>query len=121
MFRRLRRPRIQRRLSVTAHRPAAAGVVAGETAFGPEGYAAARAHYDRAIRLWPSFARAYQGRAVATLTAASPKLVDVELPPAALQAAITDLQRAWDLGLDTVPVLETLASAKFSLGCLSPM
>ena len=98
-----------------AAREFAAGVVGTETASDAQGYAAARAHYDRAIQLWPGFARAYLGRAMVTLTAASPKLIDVSIPPDALTSAISDLGRARDLGLDTVPVLETLASAEFSL------
>ncbi len=50
----------------------AAGEVALATAVSPEDYRSAEAHFDRAIELRPTFARAYLQRATAVLAASSP-------------------------------------------------
>src|SRR5262249_47759246 len=71
-------------------------------------------HFTKAIHLWPGFARAYLGRANATLSAAP--LVQASLiPPDALRSVIRDLKRARSLGLGSGLLLEQLSGAEYAL------
>ena len=91
------------------------GFVGLETAIDREGFLEAREHFSTAVELWPSFARGYVGRALATLRSESPKLNAVRLPVESLESAERDLQRGRDLDLDTASVRLQLAATKFAL------
>lgn len=94
----------------------AAGFVGLETAVDRAGFEEARDHFSAAIEQWPSFGRAHATRGLATLRAESPKLNDILMPPEALQSAITDLERARDLGMDNASIALQLAAANYGLG-----
>jgi hypothetical protein len=84
----------------------AAGRVAAETAHDSAGHAAAKAQFDRAIELRPTFAQAYLGRAEAIILGATPQrsgLVSL-VPVDALRAAQQDIDQARRLGLATAQV-----------------
>jgi tetratricopeptide (TPR) repeat protein len=92
--------------------------VASMTAHDTAGYQAAEAHYDRAIALRPTFARAYAERAGVIFNAASPQRSGfVSLaPPEALERARADLQHALALGLENAQTLGDLAFYGFAEG-----
>jgi tetratricopeptide (TPR) repeat protein len=78
------------------------------------GFQSAISHFTTAIHRWPGFARAYLGRANATL--ASAPLVQASLiPPDALRSVIRDLKRARSLGLGSGLLLEQLSGAEYAL------
>lgn len=75
--------------------------VAYETAYDSAGYHAAEQLYDEAIRLRPTFARAYAERASSVILGATPQrsgLVSL-VPTDALRRARADLEQARSLGL----------------------
>jgi tetratricopeptide (TPR) repeat protein len=89
----------------------ASAQVAAMTAHDAAGYQEAEAHYDRAIQLRPTFARAYEGRAHVIVSAASPQrsgFISIA-PPEALARGRTDLQSAVALGLENAATLGSLA------------
>lgn len=88
----------------------ASAQVASVTAHDAAGYQAAVAHYDRAIQLRPTFARAYEGRAHVIVQAASPQksgFISIA-PPEALARGRSDLQQAVALGLENAATLGSL-------------
>lgn len=91
------------------------GEVALETASDKAGFEDAIAHFTKAIDAWPGFARAYLGRANATLSASAPQLESTLLPPEALEGVVDDLESARDHGLDNAAVREQLAASRFTL------
>jgi hypothetical protein len=80
----------------------------------PAGFRSSIEHFTKAIHAWPGFARAYLGRANATL-ASAPLVQATLIPPDALRSVISDLHRAQGFGLDSGLVREQLAGAEFSL------
>ncbi|MFL5797709.1 MAG: hypothetical protein ACJ77A_07210 [Actinomycetota bacterium] len=94
----------------------AKGEVALEVANAPDGAKAAVEHFTRAIDEWPGFARAYLGRANATLFGSATQVEAALIPPDALERVESDLTTARDLGFDNGLVLEQLGGTAFSLG-----
>ena len=94
------------------------GWLAVQTAEHSEDYAQAVEHYDDALRLRPGFARAYFERSNALTAAASPQTTSfLSLAPAPVRkAAIRDLKRARELGLDTPAVTGNLGFELLALG-----
>ncbi len=94
----------------------AKGRVAALTAFDASGYQDAEAHYDKAIQLRPTFARAYAERAAVIFDGASPQrsgYVSIA-PPQALQRARADLETARALGLENAQTFGDLGFYAFS-------
>ena len=99
----------------------ARGRVALLTAYDNSGYAQAEDHLDRAIEARPTFAAAYQWRAVSIVLAATPQrtgFVSI-IPDEALRRARADLERARDLGLETAAVYGPLGFNAFLQGAQS--
>jgi len=91
------------------------------TAHDAAGYQQAEAHYDQAIALRPTFARAYADRAAVIFDSASPQLsgyVSIA-PPEALERARADLQQALALGLENPQTLGDLGFYGFAEGIQS--
>ncbi len=96
----------------------ARGRVALITAYDSAGYDAALAHYDRAIELRPTFARAYADRSDALFLRDSPQrsgFVSI-VPPEALERARADLEAAHALGLENASTFGSLGFYGFSQG-----
>ncbi len=96
----------------------ARGRVALITAVDSADYDAALAHYDRAIELRPTFARAYADRSGAIFLRDSPQysgFVSI-VPPEALERARADLQAAHALGLANASTFGSLAFYGFAQG-----
>jgi tetratricopeptide (TPR) repeat protein len=99
----------------------ARGRVAALTAFDAAGYQAAESHFNRAIELRPTFARAYVDRAGVIFHAASPQrsgFVSIA-PPEALARARADLEAARSLGLENAPTFGDLGFYAFAEGVQS--
>jgi len=106
-----------RRIPAAAAEEYSKGEVALEThtiGLDATGFRESIEHFTKAIDAWRGFARAYLGRANARLSSA-PQVQASLIPPDALEAIISDLNRARDLGLDNGLVLEQLAGSEFSL------
>ena len=103
---------------VAAAKHYADGWLAVKTAGGPQDFERAVEHYHETLRLRPGFARAYVDRADARLAAASPQSTSfLSLAPARVhEAAIRDLKRARELGLDTPAVTGSLGFHQLALG-----
>lgn len=84
----------------------------------PADFEEAKAHFDRAIELRPTFAQAHADRASAAFLAGSPQFATFTsiTTPEALDAAIADLERAHELGLETRSVLGELGFDTFLRG-----
>jgi tetratricopeptide (TPR) repeat protein len=85
---------------------------------GPVGYERARAHFDKAIELRPTFVRAYEERQDAIWRAATPQRATFSslTSDEALADAIEDLEKARYLGAEGSGVASSLAFAKVLLG-----
>lgn len=96
----------------------ARGRVALTTAFDRAGYDQAIAHFDRAIELRPTFARAYSDRSDAIFLRESPQLSGFRsiVPPEALERSRNDLEHARALGLDTAATYGSLGFYGFAEG-----
>ncbi len=82
------------------------------------GYEQAIAHYDAAIELRPSFARAYSDRSDAIFLSESPQrtgFISI-VPPEALERARADLEAARSLGLESAATYGSLGFYGFSQG-----
>lgn len=82
------------------------------------GYEQAIAHYDTAIELRPSFARAYSDRSDAIFLSESPQrtgFISI-VPPEALERARADLERARSLGQEGASTYGSLGFYGFSQG-----
>ncbi len=94
------------------------GRVALGTAYDSDGYRAAERHFDRAIALRPTFARAYTERATAIVLAATPQRAGYVsiIPRDALLRERADLERAVELGLENGSLLSSLGFNTFLEG-----
>ncbi|MDR7449892.1 MAG: tetratricopeptide repeat protein [Armatimonadota bacterium] len=110
-----------RRAPAAAARAYAEGMVGHALATTPAAYLEARAHFDEAIRLRPTFARAYLDRARASFRSGSPQTMGMlsVTGPNELRASTADLLRAYDLGLRSTPVMHNLGF-EFFLQALLP-
>ena len=99
----------------------AKGRVARATAYDAAGYATSEQHYNKAIELRPTFARAYAERAAVIFDAASPQRSGFTsiAPPAALARAAADLRAALTLGLENATTLGDLGFYTFAEGAQS--
>jgi len=95
--------------------------VASLTAVDSTGFQEAEKHYDTAIQLRPTFARAYAERAAVIFDAASPQRTGYVsiAPPAALEKARADLEHALSLGLENASTMGDLGFYSFSEGIQS--
>ena len=92
------------------------------TAHDPTGVREAIAHYTNAIRLRPTFARAYLGRAQAEFRLGSPQssgFLSITTEEA-LERSTADLERALELGLRNTSVLSDLGFHTFQLALKDP-
>jgi hypothetical protein len=80
----------------------------------PAGFQTSIVDFTKAIDEWPSFARAYLGRANATL-ASSPQVQASLIPQASLERVVSDLDHASASGLGSALTLEQLSGTDFSL------
>ncbi len=95
--------------------------VAALTAFDPNGFHDAEAHYTKAIQLRPTFARAYADRATVIVQGSSPQrsgYVSIATPDA-LRRARADLQTARDLGLQNAQTYGDMGFYAFAQGIQS--
>jgi len=96
----------------------ARGRVALITAHDQAGYAQALAHYDRAIELRPTFAKAYSDRSDAIFLSSSPQrsgFISI-VPPEALERSRADLERARALGMENASTFGSLGFYGFAQG-----
>ncbi len=96
----------------------AAGEVVLETATTPEDLREAIAHFDRAIELRPTFARAYLDRSTATFAAGTQHAGQylTIADPASITASNADLAKAYELGLRDSRVVGGLGHGYFLKG-----
>lgn len=91
------------------------GEVALETSSDAAGFQSSIDHFTKAIDAWPGFARAYLGRANATLTQSAPELQSTLIPVEALERVISDLKQSRERGLGSGLLFQQLAASEFTL------